>query len=619
VLPALVLAYALVVAAAPGPQAHGASSSVTVSLNVASVATLDASQCQAGSAGRTDFGTVLPGTTAVTPLDCQVAFGSTNDTSQLRVWQTDGLGTGMWLPAWGSIDTAVGGGDGFISETYSATGQDFYMDSSVQADGSLVAVGRQGSGAAHVIVARYLPSGARDTAGFGAPNGYVTLSANTTTDQGETVQLLSDGSMLVGAHTQNATPFWDFTIFKLDSTGAPVDGFGVGGTLVRSTAGGNDRVYGICADESRNRGYAIGDVAGNIGVFAFDLTTGADVAAFGPLRTLDVLSTDQARGCLVDGSGNVVVVGWSDNSGNGRMVVARYTPAGALDPTFDGPSTTGNGVVVLDLDTATNAAEVGWDAGLAADGDLLIVGGVDEGGLGKMHELVVRLDGATGDLDPTFGGGDGWRAVDITGSSPAFGTEIELLPDGRFYTVGGAPGAFDGWVRRYRADGSDDPSFGGGDGQFSWDWPISANTFADTRGLSLGVDGQVWVVGEDNDGDDEAVVTRLESLPVTDYGAGANWGNAAGFFGMCVRSVSGTAFAVTAPWTAAACTQAAGSNWGAVPINSATAGSKVAQLLTAGANDGVVQLRFGMRVPTSQRPGTYLAPITFEVIAPDGP
>src|SRR5687767_10565538 len=72
-----------------------AASSVTVSLTVASATDLDASLCATGSAGRTDFGTVLPGQPYVSGTDCTITWGSTNDSAALRVGQLDSGGTAM--------------------------------------------------------------------------------------------------------------------------------------------------------------------------------------------------------------------------------------------------------------------------------------------------------------------------------------------------------------------------------------------------------------------------------------------------------------------------------------------------------------------------------------------
>ncbi len=69
-----------------------------ITADVPSATTINATGCAPGVTDVTDFGDVLPGTPATTGADCVVLFGSSNDTSMLRLFQTDGGGDAM-LPA----------------------------------------------------------------------------------------------------------------------------------------------------------------------------------------------------------------------------------------------------------------------------------------------------------------------------------------------------------------------------------------------------------------------------------------------------------------------------------------------------------------------------------------
>lgn len=75
--------------------AGAASSSTTVAATVPSATSLDIAGCATGTSGVTTFGTVLPGSSSVTTGDCVVLFGSSNDTSQLRLYQADESGVAM--------------------------------------------------------------------------------------------------------------------------------------------------------------------------------------------------------------------------------------------------------------------------------------------------------------------------------------------------------------------------------------------------------------------------------------------------------------------------------------------------------------------------------------------
>lgn len=90
----LALAVGLAMSAQPVAAASGTS---TVSVTVASATTVSAAGCLTGIPNVTDFGTVLPGTSNVTSGVCEILFGSSNDTSMLRLYQTD-LDGMLWLP-----------------------------------------------------------------------------------------------------------------------------------------------------------------------------------------------------------------------------------------------------------------------------------------------------------------------------------------------------------------------------------------------------------------------------------------------------------------------------------------------------------------------------------------
>jgi photosystem II stability/assembly factor-like uncharacterized protein len=78
--------------------AGGASSNLIVNVEIPSSTTLVTSTCAPNTAGVTNFGIVTPGSTVKTPLDCDVTFGSDNDTASLRLTQSDGSGFAMGHP-----------------------------------------------------------------------------------------------------------------------------------------------------------------------------------------------------------------------------------------------------------------------------------------------------------------------------------------------------------------------------------------------------------------------------------------------------------------------------------------------------------------------------------------
>ncbi|MCW2921491.1 MAG: hypothetical protein JWL76_1365 [Thermoleophilia bacterium] len=78
--------------------AGGAASNMIVNVEIPSATTLITNACLPNTSGVTDFGIVTPGSTVKTSNDCDVTFGSDNDTASLRMTQSDGIGDAMGHP-----------------------------------------------------------------------------------------------------------------------------------------------------------------------------------------------------------------------------------------------------------------------------------------------------------------------------------------------------------------------------------------------------------------------------------------------------------------------------------------------------------------------------------------
>ncbi|MFE9928454.1 calcium-binding protein [Streptomyces sp. NPDC005533] len=109
--------------------------------------------------------------------------------------------------------------------------------------------------------------------------------------------------------------------------------------------------------------------------------------------------------------------------------------------------------------------------------------------------LTMALPGAAlaapGDVDPTFGGGDGIVTTDLGAAEAA--ADMVVQPDGKIIAVGGdvsdSLGNFA--AVRYNADGSLDTTFGDG-GKVSTDIAGGSDT---ANGVALQADGKIVVVG----------------------------------------------------------------------------------------------------------------------------
>ena len=155
---------------------------------------------------------------------------------------------------------------------------------------------------------------------------------------------------------------------------------------------------------------------------------------------------DVGRALALLPDGRLVVAGYAEGEDGAAFALARYTPGGALDPSFG----TG-GTLTLAPDSGTHRAHA---LALLPDGRMVVAGLVGGGDFGVARLL------PDGTPDSTFGE-DGWVTTDFGGGEDE-AHAIVLQPDGRI-VVGGSSrfGAADGFaLARYDADGSPDSTFG---------------------------------------------------------------------------------------------------------------------------------------------------------------
>jgi hypothetical protein len=100
-------------------------------------------------------------------------------------------------------------------------------------------------------------------------------------------------------------------------------------------------------------------------------------------------------------------------------------------------------------------------------------------------------------------------------------------------------------------------------------------------------------------------------------GADTNFSEGRNAFAVCLRQLTGTSVAQWWP-VDATCAPSNGTYWRPVVASAVDANSRIAHQ-TAGVDppSGTARLRFGLRVAADQAPGTYLAPVTFGVVAPE--
>ncbi len=139
---------------------------------------------------------------------------------------------------------------------------------------------------------------------------------------------------------------------------------------------------------------------------------------------------------------------------------------------------------------------------------------------------------AAGDLDKTFGGGDGKV---VNKQHETYWGNVEVLPNGKIVT-------FNGYLVRYNADGSLDRSFGGGDGEvFATDLAVTPHpSYTLWRDLLLQPDGKLVVAGHgdttDADYPEEVILRRFNPDGSVDETFGGGDGTTVASFGDRTRA-----------------------------------------------------------------------------------
>ncbi len=295
---------------------------------------------------------------------------------------------------------------------------------------------------------------------------------------------------------------------------------------------------------------------------------------------------------------------------------------GALNPAFDGPGGSGNGLFLLPAQvTAINTFA---DAELLRDGRVVVAGSCGAA-WGDFDPCLARLM-PDGTLDPTFDGPSGTgngAFMDSISPGPANMYSLELQSDDAMLVAGGCSNGTndDACFARYTSVGARDTTFDGPGGSGNGSFLIPVGAGADSiRSVAAAEDGRI-VAGGSCVGGSNADFCLMHlanggtvSQYVTGGGADRDWssGPSTGMFGACLRAVSGGA-AATWP-TTGSCTVSDGPVWRAL------SGSFDQVATTAAPEpdpvDATASLRFGMRPALDQPPGRYVAPIVFEVLAP---
>jgi uncharacterized delta-60 repeat protein len=377
----------------------------------------------------TDFGATEYGYSLVVQSDGKIVVVGKSDISG-----NDNFAAARYA-ADGHLDSAFDS-DGKVVTAVGAL-PDVASSVALQSDGKILAAGYSHNGSnTDFALVRYNTNGSLDT-GFSG-DGITTTGLGSSHDSGMCVAVQADGKILVAGHTYTGS-YSDFGLVRFSSNGSLDSSFSGDGKVTTSFDMSNDFVGGLVVQTDGKIIVAGTASIGNVYDFALarynsDGSLDTSFDGDGKVTTDFGFGSELGSAIALQSDGKIVVAGWT---GSGDFAIARYSPDGSLDTTFDG-----DGKVTSDL----GGSEVGTGIAIQSDGKVIVSG--SSGG-----QFALARYNSNGSLDATFDG-DG-KVVTAFGGGD---TEVAVQPDGKIVVVGTVTGS-DIALARYNADGSLDLSF----------------------------------------------------------------------------------------------------------------------------------------------------------------
>ena len=554
------------------------------------------------------MGVVLPASEYVTTVDCTVTFGSSNDTAMLRMRQLDGAGTGMFKYAVGGPDAGFGSGGTTHVDVFAGGAGNADSDPKIIAapGGKMVIQVNDTNANTDGHLARITASGALDGT-FGTGGRLTWTIPGATQLWGADIALQSDGKILASGMASIGGNSYGLVTRVLD-TGVLDTSFGGGDGMVTLCSSGTSCTAVDVVEASDGSifvaGYNMGSTTGYVAKLKADGSLDTTWDSDGYADVVDGANSTNVYALDIASDGRVAVTGVRINAPT-AMLVSRFLTTGAPDTSVDGDGTL-TYIPPGELNAGLYDMEI-------EDNDRIVAAGYQyNSGTSTMRVAVLRMT-AAGALDTSFGG-DG-VAAGASGASPweDEGGDVIVQADGSPVVAGtgmdGGTGDDDFYVTRFQPNGAVDTTFGTAG---NWLSGLSANMWEYGSGITLHTDGSIVAAADyQAAGVRDTLLVRFAGTTVADYGGGNLWSGTNSFFGTCLSSVGAN---TTADWTpSAGCPATDGAHWQAMP----TTGSKVAHSSASLVTAASVNVRFGMQTASSHPPGSYYAPVSFEVVAPN--
>ncbi|MDP6160799.1 MAG: delta-60 repeat domain-containing protein, partial [Acidimicrobiales bacterium] len=303
-------------------------------------------------------------------------------------------------------------GNGKKSVRFSTSNNDQCYAGALQSDDKILVGGwvyTSSSTGRNLALARINPSDGSFDTSFGS-GGKVTYNAGGNGEHIKAIDVQPDGKILV-AGTTNASGTNDFFVARYTSAGVLDTSFSGDGIHVFSM-GGVDYLEGM--DLQSDGKIVVGGYSGNDWAVARLTTSGAMDTSFGGGDGITVTNfggTEEATEVIVASDGKILLGGYTNAAGNHDFALVRYTSTGVLDTTFNS-----DGVATHDF--GSNRIDKARAMGIAANGNVLLVGSTKSGG--DTDWGMAQFISSTQVGTPGFTVSETSRTVSETGSTQTF-------------------------------------------------------------------------------------------------------------------------------------------------------------------------------------------------------
>lgn len=326
-------------------------------------------------------------------------------------------------------------------------------------------------------------------------------------DSAMDLTIASNGDIFLTGQSDSSGSLYDMTIWKLNSNGALDTTFGSpnGFTTHNNAAGGGSSDYGsaIALDSNSRVIVAGASFAGMANIFdmaiwryspsgTLDTTFGGGDGVVVHAGAAGANKGDFAYSIIIDSSDNIIVAGLSENiAGNDDLTIWKFNSSGDLDLSFGG----GDGLVTHHNAASGNGDDHAYAMAFDSSGNIIVAGTSNNG---SDNDITIWKFSASGILDTSFGGGDGYLSIDLSTSDSV--STLKLTPDDHILVCATASDKMT--VIKILQTGVIDSSFGESNG---YTQHLGAGTTSTCKDLETDFNNKILVVGSSFDGSNRSL------------------------------------------------------------------------------------------------------------------